>query len=81
MAACRNKYRTADIHDVMEIVRNNECDFNPEPTTIPAVVIFLVINIQLFTKTAEKYPDYVALITKDDVEYTYKQYFDEATRY
>ena len=33
----RNKYRTADIHDVMEIERNYDCDFNPEPSTLAAV--------------------------------------------
>ena len=37
MQSIRNSYRTSDIHDVMEIVRNPNCEFDPEPSTLPAV--------------------------------------------
>lgn len=39
MAACRNKFRTSDIHDVMEIVRDSNSEFDPEPTTLPTVCL------------------------------------------
>lgn len=39
----RNKYRTADIHDVMEIERNPNSEFDPEPTTLAAVCIHLFV--------------------------------------
>lgn len=44
MSSLKNKYRTSDIHDVMEIERNWECSFNPEPTTIPAVGLCMIWN-------------------------------------
>lgn len=34
----KNRYRTSDIHDVMEIIRNPSSDYDPEPTTLPAVL-------------------------------------------
>lgn len=43
MQSIRNRYRTSDIHDVMEIIRNPSCDFDPEPSTLPAVSDFRAI--------------------------------------
>lgn len=31
-------------------------------------------------KTVSKYENYVALVSKTDVEYTYKQYYEESLR-
>lgn len=38
MKNLKNKFRTSDIHDVMEIVRNPSADYDPEPTTLAAVL-------------------------------------------
>ena len=40
MSNIRNRYRTSDIHDVMEIARYPESSFDPEPSTLPAVGVF-----------------------------------------
>ena len=81
MSSLKNKYRTSDIHDVMEIERNWECSFNPEPTTIPAVGLYLIWNdLQMFMKNCEKHADYLALVDIKDNKYTYKQYFEQAIR-
>ena len=35
----RNRYRTSDIHDVMDIARYPESSFDPEPSTLSAVSV------------------------------------------
>lgn len=37
MSATQTCFRTSNIHDVIDIVRNTDCDFDPEPSTLPAV--------------------------------------------
>lgn len=44
MSSILTKYRTSDIHDVMEIQRNKECEFDPEPTTIPSVYSLFIVS-------------------------------------
>ena len=52
MQSIRNRYRTSDIHDVMETVRNPNCEFDPEPSTLPAVCDF-----ELFVTFSGVYED------------------------
>ena len=67
MQSIRNRYRTSDIHDVMEIVRNPNCEFDPEPSTLPAV--------------GKEHGDVLAIVDKDDHKYTYSQYYEESVKY
>ena len=43
--------RTSKIDDVIDIVRNESCDFNPEPDTLPRVSEFIVLNHSFSART------------------------------
>ena len=42
-----DKYRAYDKTDIVEIRRNPEADFNPEPTTIPKVSMLFPLDDNL----------------------------------
>ena len=77
----RNKYRTADIHDVMEIERNPNSEFDPEPTTLAAVCIHLfVADVQEFIANCAAWKNTLAIVDKNDVKYTYGEYYQQSLR-
>ncbi|KAK8809865.1 hypothetical protein WA158_000808 [Blastocystis sp. Blastoise] len=64
------KYQTSILTDKVTIVRNNEATFNPDPVSIP----------HIFIEHTKEYDDYIALVSKDDVQYSYKEYFNQALK-
>ena len=61
-------HRTIHLHDVIEIVRNPNSGFDPEPVTIS----------QIFAKNTKRFGTYPAIVSKEGKIYSYKDYYDNA---
>ena len=72
--------RVWEIDSEIEIYRNEKDDFNPEPTTLPYVLSLQYHYNQEFRKNCAEWGDYPAVVSKDDVTYSYKQYYEESMK-
>ncbi|KAK8825902.1 hypothetical protein WA577_001071 [Blastocystis sp. JDR] len=63
--------RTWKIDGVIDILRNKDCDFDPEPTTIPYE----------FRKNCAEWGEWPAVVSKDDMTYSYSDYYRESMKF